>query len=79
MSIVNRTGSIRRVLMAGIVVASGAFAVGVATPSAAQAQSYSYQYNNPAYGSYPYNDAYRHYAWWRWHQYWRAYHQYYGR
>lgn len=79
MSIVNKTGGIRRVLMAGFVVASGALAVGVATAPTAQAQYYPYQYNAPTYGSYPYNYGYRHYAWWRWHRYWRAYHQYYGR
>jgi hypothetical protein len=80
MSIVNnRKGGIRRALMAGFVVVSGALVVGVATAPAAQAQYYSYQYSNPAYGSYPYNYGYRHYAWWRWHQYWRSYHQYYGR
>jgi hypothetical protein len=79
MSIINRTGGLRRALMAGIIVAGGALAAGVATAPAAQAQSYPYQYNNPAYGSYQNDYAYRHYAWWRWHQYWRAYHQYYGR
>lgn len=80
MSIVNRAGSIRRGLMAGIFVAIGALAVGAATAPAAQAQYYPYQYNNPYYGSYPYDYGYRNHAWWRWHhQYWRWYHQYYGR
>jgi hypothetical protein len=78
MSIVNKTGGVRRVLMAGMVVAAGVLAIG-ATTAPAEAQYYSYQYNNPYYGSYPNDYAYRHYAWWRWHQYWRAYHQYYGR
>ena len=79
MSIINSTGGIRRVLMAGTFVATGALAVGAATAPAAQAQYYPYQYNNPYYGSYPHDYGYRHYDWWRWHQYSRCYHQYYGR
>ena len=79
MSIINKTGGVRRVLMAGMIVASGALGLGVVTAPAAQAQYYTYQYNNPAYGSYPSDYGYRHYTWWRWHQYWRSYHQYYGR
>ena len=79
MSIFNSTGGTRRVLMAGIFVATGALAVVAATAPAAQAQYYPYQYNDPYNGSYSNDYSYRHHAWWRWHQYWRWYHQYYGR
>lgn len=78
MSIISKTGGIRRVLMAGIFVATGVLAIGEAT-TPAHAQYYSYQYSNPYSVSNPYDYGYRHYAWWRWHQYWRWYHQYYGR
>jgi hypothetical protein len=77
MSTICKIGNVRRALMAGIFVAVGALAVGAGT-APAQAQGY-YQYNNPYYGSYPYNYGYRHAVWqWR-HHYWRWYHQYYGR
>ena len=79
MSIIGRTSSVRRALMAGMFVAVGALATGVAT-APAHAQYYSYQYNNnPYWNSNPYDYGYRH-AYWRWrHEYWRWYHQNYGR
>jgi hypothetical protein len=66
--------SVRRALLAGAFAVAGVLTIGAAT-APAQAQDYGYQYNNPYYAA-PYNYGYQNrYAWWRWHQYWRAYHQ----
>jgi hypothetical protein len=75
----NKSGGLRRVLMAGVFVATGALGLGVAMTPAAHAQTYPYQYNNPYYSTNPYGYGYWHHAWWRRHEYWRWYHQYYGR
>jgi hypothetical protein len=77
MSTTFKTGSIRRALMAGFLVAAGILTIGAGT-APAHAQYYSDQYNNPYYSNqYQYGYPARQ-AWWRWHhQYWRWYHQYY--
>jgi hypothetical protein len=77
MSTNSKSSRIRRALMAGIFVATGALATGAAM-APAHAQYYSQQYSNPYYSNNPYEYGYRaHYGWWRWHRHWEYQHQYY--
>jgi hypothetical protein len=77
MSTNSKPNRVRRALMAGVFVATGALTIGTAMMPA-QAQYYSYQYNNPYYSTSPYQYGYQsHYNWWRWHRYWEYRHQYY--
>jgi hypothetical protein len=77
MATIGKYHGIRRVLMAGVLVAAGALTVGIGTASA-QTADYSSQFSQPYYSNAPgYYGYARHYQWYRWHQYWRWYHQYY--